>query len=80
MSDKHSEMQVRPPIQRITYISAEGNPCVYEIGRGATEIREVQESSEYSYIPWVEVWSGDDLLARFNQHKLEHIIYQRRQS
>jgi hypothetical protein len=68
----------RPPVQEICYISAEGNPSSFIVGRGVTEIREVEENSEYCMIPWVEVWDGEDLLARFNQHKLEHILYRQR--
>lgn len=69
-------MKDRPPVNSICYISAEGNPHQYIVGRGGvTEIREVEESSEYSFVPWVEVWAGRNLLARFNQHKLEHILY-----
>lgn len=70
-------MNDRPPIQKICYISAEGNPCVFMLGRnGITEMREVEENSEYCTIPWLEVWAADVLVARFNQHKLEHILYQ----
>lgn len=72
-----SLMQNRPPVQRITYTSAEGNPCVFEVGRGCTDIREVLDYGEYTTIPWIEVWDRSSLLARFNQHKLEHIIYKR---
>jgi hypothetical protein len=73
-------MATRPPIERITYISAEGNPHVYQcsaLGRNCSEIREVMENGEYCTIPWIEVFDGEILLARFNQHKLEHILYQR---
>lgn len=70
------EMRKRPPIQMICYISAEGNPHTFHAGLGGiTEIREVQEYSEVCFIPWVEVMRGDQLVARFNQHKLEHILY-----
>ena len=68
----------RPPIERITYISAEGNPCIYAVGVNATEIRETEECSECCMIPWLEVWDGESLIARFNQHKVELILYQRR--
>lgn len=68
----------RPPVERICYISAEGNPHVFIVGRdGVTDIRETEEGAEYCYIPWLEVWAGDAMLARFNQHKVEHIIYRR---
>lgn len=73
-------MSFRPPVERITYTSAEGNPCVFQMGRGCSEIRETQESGEFCFIPWLEVWDGDNLLARFNQHKVEHILYKREQS
>jgi len=73
-------MIARPPVQRICYISAEGNPHVFIAGRdGITELREVEEYSEYCAIPWLEVWAGDQLVARFNQHKLEHILYRESQ-
>ena len=65
----------RPPIHMISYITTEGNPCSFTVGCGCTEIREIEESGEYAFVPWVEVWNGERLLARFNQHKLEHIIY-----
>lgn len=69
-------MKDRPAVQRICYISAEGNPHVYELNRNCvTELREVEENGEYSTIPWLEVWQGNKLIARFNQHKLEHILY-----
>jgi hypothetical protein len=41
----------------------------------STAILEVEESGEYSFIPWVSVWQGETLLARFNQHKLDQIYY-----
>ena len=65
----------RPPIHMISYITTEGNPCSFTVGCGCTEIREIEENGEYAFVPWVEVWNGERLLARFNQHKLEHIIY-----
>lgn len=70
-------MTPRPQIERITYISAEGNPHLYVVGRGVTEIRETEECGEFCMIPWLEVWDGESLLARFCQHKVEHIIYRR---
>jgi hypothetical protein len=75
-----SAMATRTPIERITYISAEGNPHVFQVGalgRNCSEIREVQENGEFCLIPWLEVWEGDRLIARFSQHKVEHILYQR---
>jgi|HubBroStandDraft_1064217.scaffolds.fasta_scaffold52304_5 hypothetical protein len=68
---------MRPPIERIVYTTAEGNPGVFQLGRGVSEIRETEENGEFSTIPWVEVWDRSSLLFRCNQHKLEHIIYQR---
>jgi len=69
-------MSDRPSVQKICYISPEGNPSEFILGRGGvTDIRETEENGEYSTIPWLEVWAGENLLARFNQHKLEHIIY-----
>jgi hypothetical protein len=65
----------RPPIHMISYITTEGNPCSFTVGCGCTKILEIEESGEYALVPWVEVWNGERLLARFNQHKLEHIIY-----
>lgn len=74
MNDASNE---RPPIQMICYNDSAGNPFEFNVGRaGVTEIREVGEYGEYAMmIPWVEVWAGDKLLARFSQHKLEHIFY-----
>ena len=65
----------RPPIKEICYISAEGNPHTFIVGLQCTEIREVEENGEMAFIPWVEVWHGERLLFRSNQHKLEHIVY-----
>ena len=66
----------RPSIRSIAYISTEGNPDSFHVGSyNVTEIREVEENGEYCMIPWVEVWAGEKLIARFNQHKLEHIFY-----
>lgn len=74
-------MAKRPPIERITYISAEGNPCVFQcsgaLGRNCSEIRETQENGEFCLIPWIEVWEDENLVARFSQHKVEHIFYRR---
>ena len=73
-----SLMAERPAIDMIAYTSVEGNPHSLVVGyNGITEIREVNESGEYSFIPWVEVWAGDRLHARFNQHKLDHIFYKK---
>lgn len=65
----------RPPIKEICY-TREGNPHEFIVGRNCTEIREVQEYGEYAFIPWVEVWNSDKLLARFCQHNLEYIFYE----
>ncbi len=65
----------RPPIHAICYTSAEGNPHTFIVGFGCTEIREIEECGEQTFIPWVEVWDGEKLLFRSNQHKLEHIVY-----
>lgn len=70
-----SEMANRPPIQQIEYIDEHGNPHTFTIGCGCTRILEVAENGEVCFIPWVEVWDGEKLLARFCQHKLEHIFY-----
>ena len=76
MPTEASPMSSRPPVRMICYYSAEGNPHQFVAGAGGiTELREVQECSEFCYIPWIEVWAGDQLRARFNQHKLEHIFY-----
>lgn len=69
-------MKDRPPIVTICYITAEGNPSIFTVGSaGVTEIREVEEFGEYSAIPWVEIYKGEFLTARFCQHKLEYILY-----
>jgi hypothetical protein len=63
-------------VRMVCYMDSQGNPHEFSIGRGqVTEIRETEENGEYSTIPWLEVLSGDQLVARFNQHKLEHIFY-----
>ena len=72
---KETRMINRPPVQQICFLNENGNPCTYTVGRGCTEIREVEEPGEYAFIPWVEVWDGELIRARFNQHKLESIIY-----
>ena len=59
----------------IFYLDSQGNPKEFTVGCGCTEIRELEESGEYSFVPWVEVWSGDTLLFRASKHKLEHIVY-----
>lgn len=67
----------RPPVRMICYTSAEGNPHKFSIGvNGITEIRETEENGEFCTIPWVEVWAGEKIVARFNQHKLENIFYE----
>lgn len=66
----------RPPVQQICYIDEHGNPHTFVAGSPyCTEIREVEEAGDSAFVPWVEVWNGDKLIARFNQHKLEHILY-----
>jgi hypothetical protein len=74
-TERKTRMINRPPVQQICSIDENGNPGTYTVGRGCTEIREVEEPGEYALIPWVEVWDGERLIARFNQHKLESIIY-----
>lgn len=77
-ANEPTPMVKRPPVERITYISAEGNPHQFIVGRGGvTFIGETEENGEYCTIPWLEVWDGDTIVARFNQHKLEHILYRR---
>ena len=68
-------MAIRPPVLMVCYNDAQGNPQTYTVGYGCTEIRETEEYAEFAAIPWVEIWDGERLLARFNQHKLEHILY-----
>jgi hypothetical protein len=75
MRERRMGMESRPPIHSICYISAEGNPHTFTRGLGCTDIREVEENGELAFIPWVEVWDGEKLLFRANQHKLEHIVY-----
>ena len=71
-------MSKRPPIERICIISAEGNPHVFQVGMGATTfIGETEEGAEFCMIPWLEVWEGENLVARMSQHKVEHILYRR---
>ena len=66
----------RPAVRMICYTDAQGNPGVFSVGGGdVSEIRETEENGEMAWIPWVEVWNGEKLLFRSNQHKLEHIIY-----
>jgi hypothetical protein len=66
----------RPPIKMIGYTDNEGGyPHTFTVGRDCSAILEVEESGEYSFIPWVEVWQDEKLLARFNQHKLDEIHY-----
>ena len=68
-------MNNRPPVRTICHIDAQGNPRTFTAGSDCTEIRETEENGEYTMMPWIEVWSGDQLIARFNQHKLEYIFY-----
>jgi hypothetical protein len=75
--DMTQEIQ-RPPISAVWYTSLEGNPCCYRVGQGVTRIVETKEMAEYTFVPWVEIWDGDSLIARFNQHKLDAIVYERR--
>lgn len=70
-------MKNRPKIAEVCFYSAEGNPQQFVVGRNCTEIRETQEEAEVCYVPWLEVYADDRLVARFNQHKVEHIFYQR---
>lgn len=65
----------RPPVRMICYNDANGNPHTFSVGLNCTRIVETQEKGELDFIPWVEVWDSDKLIARFNQHKLEHIFY-----
>jgi len=77
-----SDMAGRPAITFITRTDENGNPNVISVGGAidykkdsVTEIREVEEYGEYAAIPWVEVYSGEKLLARFSQHKLDSVFY-----
>jgi hypothetical protein len=66
----------RPPIKMIGYTDNEGGyPRTFIVGRDCSAILEVEEPGEYAIIPWVEVWQGEKLLARFNQNKLDEIHY-----
>lgn len=65
----------RPPVQMICYTDEHGNPHTFTVGCDVTEIREVEENGEYAFVPWVEVYNGEKFLARFNQHKLDQVIY-----
>jgi hypothetical protein len=69
-------MNNRPAILEVGFYSTAGNPHNYVVGKaGITEIKETEECGEYASIPWVEVYAGNELIARFCQHKLEHIYY-----
>lgn len=76
MTKPDTSLSNRPPVHCIGFTSQRGNPHEYRVGQsGVTEICEVLEDAEYARIPWVEVYSGDVLVARFNQHKLDSIFY-----
>ena len=76
MENKPSEMANRPPVREISFIDNQGNPRDYIVGcAGVTAIKETNECGEFAFIPWVEVWAGETLLARFCQNKLENIFY-----
>lgn len=76
MSANDTNLSIRPPIKYICFSEAEDDHR-YTVGScGVTEIKETQECGEYSHIPWVEVWAGEKLLARFSQHKLDGIFYE----
>ena len=70
-------MKNRPPIERISYIDPQGNTSQFIAGYNATRIVETEEGGEYCLIPWLEVWEGENLVARMSQHKVENIIYRR---
>lgn len=75
---KPTPISERPPIESICYISAEGNPHQFVVGQGGISfIGETEENGEYCMIPWLEVWDGEHIVARFNQHKVEHIFYKK---
>ena len=63
-------------MREISFIDSQGYPRFHIVGQaGITAIKEVEESGEFCYIPWIEVWAGETLVARFCQHKLERIAY-----
>ena len=72
----------RPAVTMIARTDENGNPNLISVGKAiaykgdlVTEIREVDEYGEFAAIPWVEVYSGEKLLARFNQHTLDGVFY-----
>ena len=59
-------MLSRPPVREIYFEDEHGNPKWFIVGGvdGVTAIKETEENGEYTFIPWVEVWAGEKLLAR----------------
>ena len=52
-----------------------GDEC-YKVGHfGVTKIEQTVKSGEYSYIPYVRVWRGDEVLAEIPQHKTTCVIF-----
>jgi hypothetical protein len=56
-----------------------GRNCPAWTNAGGFEVgsKQMSEQKEFCFIPWLEVFDGESLIARFNQHKVEHILYQR---
>lgn len=53
----------------------QGNPQDFVVGMNCSRIEIVQQNGEYAYIPYVRVWSGDDCLVEFCQHKATFVRY-----
>lgn len=53
-----------------------GNPADYRVGaHGVTKITETGRNGEYCYIPYVEVWMGDDVVLEACMHKCSFVEY-----
>ena len=48
--------------------------------RGRRKIHHADETGEMSYVPWFEVWKGDQLFARVNASYVSEVFYQEGQS
>jgi hypothetical protein len=52
-----------------------GNPADYIVGKNCTHIEALTMDGEYSAIPYIRVWNGNEALLELSQHKASFVRF-----
>lgn len=79
MSIEEFEATEHKEIKRLVVKTlSDGSDISYEVGRPhskVTRIEQCQKSGMHSYIPYLRVYAGDEVIAELCQHNIESIQF-----